>query len=75
MDIKAVQIWIKIAFWVKTKGSETWKMLISTDTYITFTNDMKYYHMIWSIEVFFKEYKQNLNLNKCQSTDFDTHIA
>jgi hypothetical protein len=49
------------AFWVKTKGSETWKMLISTDTDITFTNAMKYY--------------ENLNTNKRQSTDFDAHIA
>jgi len=63
------------AFWVKTKGSETWKMLISTDTDITFTNAMKYYQIRWSIEVFFKECKQNLNINKCQSTDFDAHIA
>jgi hypothetical protein len=31
------------AFGIKTKGSETWKMLISTDTHITFTNAMKYY--------------------------------
>ena len=30
-------------FWVKTKGSETWKMVINTDTDITFTNAMKYY--------------------------------
>jgi hypothetical protein len=63
------------AFWVKTKGSETWKMLVSTDTDITFTNAMKYYQIRWSIEVFFKESKQNLNINKCQSTDFDAHIA
>ena len=56
-------------------GSETWKMLVSTDTDITFTNAMKYYQIRWSIEVFFKECKQNLNINKCQSTDFDAHIA
>ena len=49
------------AFWVKTKGSETWEILISTDTDITFTNVIKYY--------------QNLNINKCQSTDFEVHIA
>ena len=36
---------------------------------------MKYYHMCWNIEVFFKECKQNLNINNCQSTDFDTYIA
>jgi hypothetical protein len=31
--------------------------------------------MRWSIEVFFKECKQNLNINKYQSTDFNAHIA
>ena len=36
-------------------------MLISRDTDITFTNAMKYYH--------------NLNINKCQSTYFEAHIA
>ncbi len=50
-------------------------MLISTDTDITFNNAMKYYHMRWNIEVFFKECKQNLNINKYQSTDFNVHIA
>lgn len=29
------------AFWVKTNHSETWKMLISTDTDHTFTNAMQ----------------------------------
>ena len=50
-------------------------MLVSTDTDLTFSNAMKYYRIRWSIEVFFKECKQNLNINKCQSTDFDAHIA
>lgn len=30
------------AFWVKTKGSETLKILISTDNEITFTDAIKY---------------------------------
>jgi hypothetical protein len=50
-------------------------MLVSADTDITFTYAMKYYQIRWSIEVFFKECNQNLNINKCQSTDFDAHIA
>jgi hypothetical protein len=63
------------AFWLKTKGSETLKILTSNDADLTFTNAIKYYHSLWSIEVFFKECKQNLNINKCQSTIFDVHIA
>lgn len=63
------------AFWIRMKGQEEWKMLISTDINLSFTNAMKYYQIRWSIEVFFKECKQNLGLNNCQFTDFDAHIA
>lgn len=63
------------AFWVKMDGSDTWKLLISTDLGLRFLKAMRYYQIRWSIEVFFKECKQNLNLNRCQSTDFDAHVA
>lgn len=63
------------AFWIKFKGQDNWKMLVCTDLSLSFVNAMKYYQIRWSIEVFFKECKQNLGLNNCQSTDFDTHIA
>ena len=33
------------------------------------------YQIRWSIEVFFKESKQLLNLGRCQSNNFDAHIA
>jgi hypothetical protein len=39
------------AFWLKMRGSETWIILISSDTDLNFTNVMKYY--------------QNLNIIKC----------
>lgn len=63
------------AFWIKMKGQQTWKMLISTDTNLGLETAMKYYQIRWSIETFFKETKQNLNLNGCQSKDFDAHLA
>jgi len=50
-------------------------MLICTDQKLSFTKAMKYYQIRWSIEVFFKECKQNLNINACQSTDFDAQVA
>lgn len=62
-------------FWVKMKGQNNWKMLICTDEKLSFTKAMKYYQIRWSIEVFFKECKQNLNINACQSIDFDSQIA
>lgn len=63
------------AFWVKMKGQENWKMLVTTDTSLTFVKAMKYYQIRWAIEVFFKECKQNMDINNCQSTDFDAYIA
>lgn len=63
------------AYWVRMNGQQSWKMLISSDLNLTFAKAMEYYQIRWSIEVFFKDCKQNLRLNACQSTDFDAHIA
>lgn len=62
-------------FLVKMNGQQTWKMLVTTDLSLSFSNAMKYYQIRWSIEVFFKDAKQNLYLGKCQSTNFDAQIA
>lgn len=62
-------------FWVKMKGQQSWKMLVTTDEKLSFIEAMKNYQIRWSIEVFFKDCKQNLGLNRCQSTDFDAYIA
>lgn len=62
-------------FCVKMRGQENWKILVTTDEKLGFTKAMKYYQIRWSIEVFFKDCKQNMGLNKCQSIDFDAHIA
>jgi len=63
------------AYWIKMKGQQTWKMLVSTDIKLTFTKAMEHYQVRWSIEVFFKDCKQTLKLNACQSTDLDAQIA
>ena len=62
-------------FWVKMNGQDNWKLLISTDTKLSFINAMRYYQVRWSIEVFFKDCKQNLGINNCQSTDLDAYFA
>ncbi|MBZ0099040.1 MAG: transposase, partial [Taibaiella sp.] len=62
-------------YWVQMKGQNTWKLLISTDRKLSFIKAMRYYQNRWSIEVFFKDCKQNLGLNDCHSTDFDAHVA
>lgn len=62
-------------FFIKMNGQESWKLLITTDEKLTFIKAMKYYQTRWTIEVFFKDAKQNLMLGKCQSNDFDAQIA
>jgi hypothetical protein len=62
-------------FLVRMNGSSNWKCMICTDTSLSFTKAIEMYSIQWTIEVFFKDAKQNLNLGKCQSNDFDAHIA
>lgn len=63
------------AFFVMMNGQNSWKLLITTDDKLTFIKAMQYYQIRWTIEVFFREAKQNLCLGKCQSNDFDALIA
>lgn len=64
-----------MAFWVRMEGQQSWKLLVTTDLKLSFIKAMKTYQTRWSIEVFFKDCKQSLKLNSCQSKDFDAHIA
>ena len=52
-----------------------WKVIISTDLSLNFIKTIEIYQIRWSIEVFFKESKQMLDLGKSQSEDFDAQIA
>ena len=42
---------------------------------LSFQQTIEIYQIRWSIEVFFKETKQLLNLGGCQSSTFDAQIA
>lgn len=64
-----------VGYFVRMNGQQDWTLLVSTDMKLNFINVMKLYQIRWSIEVFFKDVKQNLSFGKCQSTDFDAHIA
>lgn len=64
-----------IGYFIRMNGQQDWKLLITTDKGLSFINAMKLYQIRWSIEVFFKDIKQNLHFGKCQSTNFDAHIA
>ncbi|MDR2205809.1 MAG: transposase [Flavobacteriaceae bacterium] len=58
---------------VGTNGK--WKVILTTDTKLSFLKAIEIYQIRWSIEVFFKEAKQMLNLGGCQSSNFDAQIA
>ena len=62
-------------FFVKYRGQEKWRLILCSNTKLTFIKTMEIYQIRWSIEVFFKEMKQYLGLNKCQSRHFEAHIA
>ena len=52
-----------------------WRLFLSTDTSMAFLGMMEIYCSRWTIEVFFKEAKQHLKLETCQSRDFDAQLA
>ena len=58
---------------IGTKGD--WKVILTTDKKLSFLQTIEIYQIRWSIEVFFKESKQLLNLGGCQSSNFDAQIA
>lgn len=62
-------------FIVCMNGTNTWTTLATTDKKLSFKKAMEYYKARWTIEVFFKDVKQNLNFGKNQSQDFDSQIA
>jgi hypothetical protein len=62
-------------FFVKMGQKGTWRLLATNDLGIGFIAVMEIYQLRWSIEVFFKESKQYLNLGGANSSDFDGQIA
>lgn len=65
---------VKLFFTRLTKRTK-WRLLVTTDTSLSFNTMYKIYQIRWTIEVFFKESKQYFGLGKCQSVDFDGQIA
>ena len=65
---------VKLFFTRITKRAK-WRLIVTTNTALSFNETYKIYQIRWTIEVFFKEAKQYLGLGKCQSVDFDTQIA
>jgi len=62
-------------FFVRYANQTKWRIIMNSNTKMSFLKTIEIYQIRWSIEVFFKETKQYLGLGKCHSTDFDAHIA
>ena len=62
-------------FFSKVGSNGNWKVILTTDTKLSFLKTIEIYQIRWTIEVFFKETKQLLNLGGCQSSTFDAQIA
>ncbi len=62
-------------FFTKRNRNAKWCALITTDTSLTFFEAYRTYSMRWSLEVVFKESKQNLGLGKYQVRNFSSQIA
>ena len=62
-------------FFSKVGVNGKWKVILTTDTKLSYLQAIEIYQIRWSIEVFFKEAKQLLNLGGCQSSTFDAQIA
>lgn len=62
-------------YYIKMGRSSRWHLLATTDLSLNFISLMEVYQIRWSIEVFYKECKQYLNLGQCKSSNFDAQIA
>jgi len=67
---------IRLTLFFSRKGKRgDWKVLLTTDTSLSFIKLIEHYQVRWTIEVFNKEAKGLLNLGGSQSSDFDAQIA
>ncbi len=64
-----------VLYFTRKGKNGNWKTILSTDLTSNFNKTIEIYQLRWSIEVFFKEAKQLLNLGKSESQDFDAQIA
>jgi len=55
--------------------TKEWQALLCTDLELEASNILEYYAKRWSVEVFFKDTKQMLQMGKEQSRTFDATIA
>ncbi|MDR1056554.1 MAG: transposase [Prevotellaceae bacterium] len=62
-------------FLIRYGKSTRWRILLTTDTRLSFVEAFELYQIRWNIEVLNKENKQYMGLGGSQSRDFDAQIA
>ena len=62
-------------FFSRYSRRKEWQLLVTTDLSLSYNKTVEIYNIRWSIEVYFKESKQYLNLGQSASNDFDGQIA
>jgi len=62
-------------FFVQLGSGSRWRAFITNDLDLGFNKLLEIYHIRWSIEVFYKDAKQYLQLGKCQSISIDSQIG
>ena len=74
MDVKFAGRDVRLFFCKRNKKSD-WNGIITTNTGLDFKKAIRIYSMRWSLEVVFKDSKQNLGLGKYQMRNFTSQIA
>ena len=62
-------------FFVKLGSGNKWRAFITNDLHIAFNKLIETYQIRWTIEVFFRDAKQHLQLGRCQCNNFDSQIG
>ena len=62
-------------FFIRIGSGGKWKCMITNDLSLNFNKLMETYHIRWSIEVFYKDAKQYLQLGRCQCNNFDSQVG
>lgn len=74
VDVKFANRDVSLFFCKRGKWSK-WNGLLTTNSKLNFLEAYKIYSMRWSLEVVFKDCKQNLGLGKYQMRNFPSQIA
>lgn len=62
-------------FFCRMGRNERWRILLTTNTALDFSQAYEIYAMRWAIEVFFADSKRLLGLADCSARDFSSQIA